>query len=185
MGKLVYGFGINDVDYVVCPTVNGKRVWCPFYQNWHNMIERCYSDKYQVTHATYVDFEVCLEWKYFTSFRSWMITQDWEGKHLDKDLLSNIDLYSPTTCCFVEQWLNNLFTGSSAKRGKYTTGVYWHKRNKKFQAQLNVNGQRRRLGCFATEQEAHRVYLKAKQTYVIEKMKDYPAQGLRKRLSPR
>lgn len=27
--KFVYGWGINDANYVVCPRIDGKIVWCP------------------------------------------------------------------------------------------------------------------------------------------------------------
>ena len=47
--KLVYGWGVNDVDYVVqikeeLPKVNGKRkrktIWvCPYYQKWKSILQ--------------------------------------------------------------------------------------------------------------------------------------------------
>ena len=41
--KLTYGFGVNDAPYQVKPIVNGKRLVCPYYRKWHNMLRRCYS----------------------------------------------------------------------------------------------------------------------------------------------
>ena len=48
--KLVFGWGINDVDYAVHRTevVNGKHkiVWtCPYYRKWVSIIARCFDIK--------------------------------------------------------------------------------------------------------------------------------------------
>ncbi|MCX2693707.1 hypothetical protein OO256_22145 [Pseudomonas sp. DCB_CB] len=90
--KLVYGVGANDADYQVCltETVSGRRrsVWtCPFYKAWTGMLERCYSEKFQIRNPTYQDCSASSDWLAFSSFRAWMSRQDHEGKHLDKDLL--------------------------------------------------------------------------------------------------
>ena len=42
--------------------------------------------------------------------------------------------------------------------GKYKKGVHFNKKNKKFVAQIHLNGKRKHLGCFETEDEAHEVY---------------------------
>lgn len=180
MTRLVFGVGINDADYVVKPTVDGKRVWCPFYRVWHNMLERCYSEKYQQRYPTYTGCSVCPEWESFMCFRSWMVGQDYEDKQLDKDLLlPGNKVYSPETCCFVEGWLNNLFIDHAAKRGKWPIGVCFNKQTKKFQANVRINGKRKHLGYFDNPQEAHAAYLKAKKKYVEEKMKNYSNQRIK------
>ena len=95
--KLVYGVGINDSNYVVrrfetIGYVNGKQkqklIWvCPYYQTWTNMLNRCYSIKYQERNKTYIGCSVSEEWKTFSNFRSWMMTKDmcfcvWNGKYI-------------------------------------------------------------------------------------------------------
>lgn len=175
MSKLVFGFGINDADYVVKPTIDGKRIYCHFYVTWYNMIQRCYSEKFQQSHPTYVGCSVCPEWKSFMAFRSWMEKQDYEGKQLDKDLLSpGNKVYSPETCCFVEQWLNSLFNDHAARRGKWPIGVYWHKQRQKFVAQLNVDGKRKHLGYFDNSTDALTAYQKAKKECIEGLMENYP-----------
>ena len=46
---------------------------------------------------------------------------------------------------------------------KKAKGCTYHKKNKKWMAQISVNKEHKYLGSFATEQEAHIAYLKAKQ----------------------
>ena len=110
--KLVYGVGINDADYDVAINeyytndegVKGeRRIWtCPYYSRWMNMLTRCYSDKFQEGNPTYKGCYVAEEWKTFSNFKEWMVTQEWEGLELDKDILfvGNRE-YGPEKCVFV------------------------------------------------------------------------------------
>lgn len=174
--KLVFGIGINDANYAVYPTIDGKQVMCPFYQTWMNMLIRCYSSKCHKKYPTYADCEVCEEWKTFSNFRRWMVAQDWEGKQLDKDLLGD-KLYSPETCAFVPGWLNSLFTDRGRARGPYPIGV--SKLKNRFRANLTVNGKQKHLGYFDTPGEAHSAYLEAKRGHVHELMANYPDQRVK------
>jgi len=176
---MIYGIGINDADYFVRPIINGERVWCPYYRVWHDMLVRCYSERFHKLQSTYIDCEVCSEWQYFSKFKSWMEIQDWQGKHLDKDLLGE-KLYSPETCCFVPQWLNNLFNDHGRDRGEYPLGVCQDRG--KIKASIKINGKNKHLGYFDTPEapeEAHLVYLKAKKQHVYNLMKDYPDQRVK------
>lgn len=173
--KLVCGVGINDADYVVakCETigyVGGKRtrktVWmCPYYRTWTNMLNRCYYAKYQDKQPTYRDCSVSEEWHTFSNFKRWMEKQDWEGLHLDKDLLiEGNKLYSDKTCVFVSPLVNSFVCDRGAARGEWLIGVYWHKRNGKFVAQCcnPFSGEQEFLGYFACEQDAHQAWSKRK-----------------------
>ncbi len=116
--KLVCGVGINDADYLTYPVIDGERVMCPIYRTWVNMIQRCHSHKCQSKHPTYKGCTTCKEWRLFSNFRAWMLTQDWQGKQLDKDILvKGNKIYSAETCCFVTQEENII--ESSAKRYKF------------------------------------------------------------------
>ena len=178
--KLVYGVGINDADYVVKvnETIgyeNGKQkrrlVWlCPFYGRWVNMLARCYSTSYKQINPTYEGCSVCEEWLRFSNFRAWMEKQDWEGKHLDKDLLNPRNkVYSPEACVFVDERVNIFLTECSAARGEYMIGVYWDKSKDKFRAVCRSAGKSKHLGCFGTEIEAHKAWLafKLKQAKIL------------------
>ena len=172
--KLMYGVGINDADYAVTKyetiIVNGKRkqklVWfCPFYRAWSGMLERCYSIKYQERRPTYVGCSVSEEWKTFSVFKNWMETQDWQDKHLDKDLLfEGNKVYSQETCVFVAGMVNLFTIDCGVARGEWPIGVSWHKRANKFMSQCRnpFTKKQEYLGLFDSEQEAHQVWLKRK-----------------------
>jgi len=171
--QLVYGVGINDLDYQVqikieLPKVDGKRkqkvLWtCPYYHKWKEMLKRCYSPKSLSKRPTYTFCEVCDEWLTASKFRAWMQVQDWEGKHLDKDLLGNGKLYSPSTCLFVDPRVNTFMLDCGAVRGEYPTGVSWRKDINKFTARCNnIISECELLGQFSCPLDAHAAWLKRK-----------------------
>lgn len=161
--KLVRGVGINDADYNV--------VGCPFYKRWSSMLERCYSIKLQERYPTYKDVSVCNEWLTFSNFKSWMEQQDWEGKHLDKDLLvEGNKVYSPEDCVFINNMVNTFVTDCAASRGELPIGVSWHKQTNKYRAQCNnpFTKKREHLGCYDCPQKSHTVWLSRKQELCLE-----------------
>lgn len=173
--KLVYGVGLNDADYVVekreeIGYKHGKRkqklVWiCPYYLAWRNMIERCYSTKLQERYPTYKNCTVSDEWLKFSNFKAWMEKEDWEGKHLDKDLLfEGNKVYSAKTCVFVSGVVNRFTTDSKASRGGLLIGVSWHKGANKFQSNCSnpYTKKLEYLGRFTCEEAAHNAWLKRK-----------------------
>jgi len=162
--KLVCGVGVNDADYAVNTTgSDGKKRRCPYYATWKSMLMRAYSPKYQAKYPTYIGVTVCEDWHSFMVFRAWMETQDWEGKHLDKDIIvPGNKVYSPATCVFVSPQINTLLVDCAAARGKLPVGVHWHKASSKFCALARANGKRRHLGSFATPEAAHRAWRKEK-----------------------
>lgn len=160
---IIYGVGINDANYQVYNKVDGKRVKCPFYQRWANMIKRCYSSVNLIDRPTYKGCSVCDDWLIFSNFKKWMMKQDWENKHLDKDIISKGNkVYSPDTCIFVSGEINSLVNDQPRRRGKYKVGASYCESRGKFQSGCNVNGKRVPLGRFDTEQEAHDVYVSFK-----------------------
>ena len=164
------GVGVNDAWYVVDKLIDGKRVMCPYYSKWSSMIMRCYNKKSLMRRPTYVDVVVCEDWLIFSNFRKWMVSQDWVGCDLDKDVLyPNNKTYSPKTCCFIEPNLNLLLTNNKNKNTPLPTGVHLHKPNGKYIVQIGVGASRVRLGQYNTVDEARTIYVKAK----IENIKSY------------
>lgn len=160
---LVHGVGINDADYSV--TVNAKvsgkkkQLWmCPMYSTWRHVLERCHSEKFLARCPTYAGCTAVSEWMLFSAFRSWMTTQDYEGKQLDKDILvPGNKIYGPDTCVFVSSDLNVFLTENKVTRGEWPVGVCWNKWSGKFQVRCNnpFSGKHENLGYFATQEEAH------------------------------
>ena len=95
--KKVCGVGINDADYLVQPTVNGKKIKCTIYTMWSSMILRCYDPKYSERFITYKNCSVDPIWHSFMNFRQWVLSQpSYIGLDLDKDLLyTDNKIYSP------------------------------------------------------------------------------------------
>ena len=128
--KLVAGVGVNDADYPIVrfgETINGKkkREWvCPFYKTWAAMLNRCYREPIL---KSYKDTTVCEEWYTFSNFKSWMETQDWEGKELDKDLLTDNNHYSPQNCIFILGWLNVYLVGGKPDHPTHLPGISYNK----------------------------------------------------------
>ena len=174
--RLVSGVGINDADYTVKHTINGSLTCCPYYECWRRMFYRSYSQKFHKLCSTYYGCSVHSEWHSFMSFRAWMIKQDWEGKQLDKDIISpGNKVYSPETCCFVPQSLNKLLTDSASNRGNYPAGVYLYKPTGRYQAYMKIEGVKRSLGYYSTPEEASQVYITAKSAHIrdiAEQQKD-------------
>jgi len=163
MRSPVYGIGINDADYMVQPVINGKQERCPYYKVWQLMLMRCYSSKYHLKCPSYMECSTSNEWLYFSNFKRWMKTQDWEGKELDKDVLIPANKeYSSNTCIFVSRQINGLLNNHAAKRGKYPQGVHFHKATGKYMAKCKVNGKSKALGYFSTIREAELRYLNFK-----------------------
>lgn len=160
--KLIYGFGINDADYPVDPRPGGiERDPCKFYVRWHSMIQRCYSETYQNKYPTYKGCSVCPEWKYFSKFKAWMETQDWQDKELDKDLLvKGNKVYSPETCVFISPTLNYFLNDQKSSRGDLPLGVTKVTcKAVRYQARCNYIGKTIYLGSYDTAEEAHLAWL--------------------------
>lgn len=159
--QLVFGVGKNDADYPVTSNIGGKRVMCPFYRRWVNMLKRCYSPCAEMSYNGCV---VCPEWLLFSKFRAWMQEQDWEGKDLDKDFLSGSEkIYSPETCSFISHELNSLLL-SGGNRNGLLVGV--SKRGNRYEAKIRESGKARNLGRFDTQEDAHAAWYSRKRELV-------------------
>ena len=166
--KKVFGVGINDTNYPIHHftyktdgagnLVVDKRIWtCPYYSRWYDMLRRVYSGKFLENRPTYQDCTVCDDWLTFSNFKAWMEQQDWKGKDLDKDFLSETDskIYSPETCYFIDPRLNQFLKDRKNYRGDLMLGV--SKAGDGFQARCSnpFTKEREYLGYFQSEIEAH------------------------------
>lgn len=164
--KPVCGVGRNDAEYPTAAYLGGVMVLCPAYQAWKNMLVRCYSKQYQQKQPTYVRCYVSDVWLSFMQFRQWWLRHYKDGYALDKDLLllGNV-VYSPSTCLYVPQWLNNLTTDSKAARGPLPIGVAYSARcpNNPYKAYCNDGaGRCVSLGNHQTQEAAYTAWLEYK-----------------------
>jgi hypothetical protein len=165
----VQGVGINDADYVIGYIIGGKHITCPFYRKWAGMLNRCYSEKTHKENPTYKDCTVCDEWLTFSTFKSWMIKQDWKGNHLDKDILIQGNrVYSPKACIFVSHKINTLIIPHSKKRKGLSTGVFIRSKGGKFIATCSDGKRVKTVGYYDTDEEARLAYNEFKYTVIKE-----------------
>lgn len=166
----IFGIGINDSETPVEEIyyVDGKkkkRFACPYFAVWYRMMYRCYRQSKSSKHPTYKHCKVDARWHRFSVFRSWMKAQDWQGKHLDKDIISpGNKTYCPEFCAFVEQKINNFVIDSGKARGKYPIGATWNKRYGKFIAACSNQELKKNiyLGAYDTAEEAHQAWKREK-----------------------
>ena len=126
------------------------------YRHWHNM-------HYRVEHGkNYINVNICDDWYVFSNFYKWFEPNYEIGWQLDKDLLSGT-IYSPGTCLFVPNEVNQLFTTFSTSLMK---GVVNNTRG--YQAQIKINGVMIKLGTYPTVQEAHNQYVLARKQRCLE-----------------
>lgn len=140
------------------------------YGVWSQMLQRCYSEKQQIKQPTYVGCFIDKRWHNFQVFAKWFEENYKEGFALDKDILfKGNKIYSPETCCFVPQELNNLIIKNDKRRGKYPLGV--SKNGSGFAARANINGEGINLGYFKTPEKAFEAYKKAKEKEIKDTAK--------------
>ena len=163
MSKLVQGVGLNDKTRPA--KADGKNV--KEYDLWRHMLQRCFSNEYQISQPTYKGCSVSDNFLHYSFFYDWCQEQVGFGKvdvnnrhwQLDKDLLFvGNKTYSETTCVFLPAEINSFFTDCGAIRGDYPVGVSFHKASGKVAARCSVNGKLQHLGLFDTPQEAFAVY---------------------------
>ena len=147
------------------------------YIIWSGILKRCYS--IEGKNVTYKNCEVCEEWHNFQNFAKWYEENYYECNkekmHLDKDILyKGNKIYSPKTCIFVPQRINNLFTKRQNDRGSNKIGVTWHKRDKVYEVNCNnYNGKHKYLGRFKTEEEAYQSYKIYKEKVIKQVADEY------------
>lgn len=158
--RKIYGIGYTGEGRY---NVSINRKYTKHYGVWHNMLTRCYDSKYHERQPTYIDCEVSPEWHNFQVFSKWYYDNFYqieeEAMSLDKDILiKGNKIYSPQTCIFVPQRINNLFTKRDNNRGNLPLGVTYN--NKKYITRCKVNGKLKHLGCYDTPEQAFQVYKK-------------------------
>lgn len=169
-----YGVGINDCGYATqFLKEDGTKYLCPFYQRWRGVLRRIFDKKYIERFPTYTNVKICDDWLRFSNFKFWMEQQDWEGKELDKDILSkDHKIYSPDTCAFILPNTNKFLTNCSFDKIK---GISFLAKRRVYRAKCgNGFGKEIFLGDFNTKDQAYNAWKEhkicvAKELSLLEK----------------
>jgi hypothetical protein len=169
--RLIHGVGVFDVKYSQSGMKN--RAYKLAFMKWRAMIYRCYvrdenSNKYVYN---YDGCTVCDEWLIFSGFLKWIRKFDFEGMHIDKDIIKEGNkVYCPEFCCIVEPSLNYFLTDDRAKRGDQPIGVHLEKETGKFKASCRnpFTKKKETLGRFKDPDSAHKAWRKRKHEIALE-----------------
>lgn len=170
--KLVFGKGINDLNYEVTKyeVIDGKSrvVWeCPYYLDWQSILRRCFDPKFQERRPTYKGCTIHPDWIYASKFVEWVDSQpnkDWRNCQPDKDLLLDGNKhYSPDTVVYISKSLNCFLTDRGKDRGKYMLGVTCNFNSSKtnpYMSRCNdiFKNKSVYLGRFSSEIDAHKAW---------------------------
>ena len=149
------------------------------YNQWDNMLHRCYDPKYQKDKPTYIGCMVHEEWLNFQIFAKWHSENYFniEGQRmcLDKDILfKGNKIYSPETCVIVPERINSLFIKNNATRGSLPIGVYFSEAVNKYQAHCNNgSGKVQLMGNYDTPLEAFVAYKIYKENIIKQVAEEY------------
>ena len=172
--KRYFGFGyLGEGKYKV--SENGKDTKC--YKTWSHMLRRCYDEKFHKRELTYKDCEMSERFLNFQTFGNWdeenYYKIEGEKMCLDKDILvKGNKIYSPETCVYVPQTINNLFTKRQNGRGAEPIGVTYNKRDDEYRVQCNLfniksgKSKRKHLGSYDNPEEAFKTYKQFKEKYI-------------------
>ena len=170
----VYNIGIKGSKYPA--KVEG--IMTKEYDAWHNMLKRCYDNKWKEKHPCYENVICCEEWLLYENFYEWLHNQEnfdrWlngDRWALDKDILvKGNKIYSPKTCCLVPNNINQMFVKTDKKINDLPIGVSRFK--DKFDAYcknpLIRNGHNKYIGRFSTPEKASLAYKLYKENLIKE-----------------
>ena len=143
------------------------------FKTWSGVLQRCYDPLWKDRHKCYEQVKCSEDFLCASNFIKWSKSQigynsvDDYGKPfaLDKDILIKGNTrYSPRTCVFVPQEINNLILSNRKVRGDLPIGVT--KGGDRFKARFSVNNEEVWLGIFKTELEAFQAYKEAKEQHI-------------------
>ena len=129
------------------------------YRCWEGMKARCYNPR-RKEYKNYGGrgITVCIGWLSFKPFEKWAIKNGYkEGLELDR---INVDEgYNPNNCRFVTHSENNLNKRKRIDNKSGFTGICFHKQNKKWGYEIQINKNRIRKYGFETAESAYKAKL--------------------------
>lgn len=133
------------------------------------MMGRCYNPASKILQPTYDNIFVCEDWLCFSIYEGWFDKKSVVGFHVDKDLtVIGCSLYSPQTCSFVPQYINNLINETVNREVGLPTGVSWDSRKEVYRSYCRSYSRYVHLGYFSCPDKAFLSYKKYKEAYIKE-----------------
>lgn len=169
----VYGVGIVGLENI--HDENGK--FLKSYRCWVDMLRRTCSKSFKEQYKygyCYDGVTVCDEWLYYPNFKKFYDNNYYEIEgfrtQLDKDILvKGNKIYSPETCAFVPNVVNNILTYNRTKDNGLPSGVTLTL-NKKYKVSMSTYNydtnktEHKFYGTYDTTEEAYEVYKQAKES---------------------
>lgn len=171
----VYGVGYMGIGEF---TARINDIITPEYDRWTRMLLRCYGE-YEGLSLAYQDCTVDKTWLNFQCFAQWYQDNYYEIPNhkmcLDKDIICKKNkIYSPDTCCFVPEIINDTFIGLNVHKQKsLPIGVKRNSRSNTYRACMKNNGHLIHVGCFNTPEEAFYAYKVAKEVHIKQMADKY------------
>ena len=165
---IMCGIGYHGYEGVDCRSES--------YLRWHDMINRCYNDKFHERNPQYKGCTVCEEWLNYSNFKVWYDRNKIKGMSLDLDkdiLFKGNKEYSPATVVFVPHEINTLFVNCKKNRGDYPVGVHFDEKENKYRAGMSFMGERIRLGRFDSVESAFVRYKEYKEDFIKDIAEQY------------
>lgn len=155
--------GVKNLSKHFSSNDKASRLWAGMIARVKTPNQKCYED-----------VKLCDAWLEFDNFKAWYelnYPKHLELRnikpHLDKDLLSRGEpIYSPDTCLFIPQCVNNFLTNKKRNNASGVTGVCYVKSKDRWRADItdprvqNKSGGRIVIGVFKTKEAAAEAYAK-------------------------
>ena len=146
---------------------------------WSHMNDRCYAP--YVTNEKPSYLECVNHFKDVNSFLDWchdspgfLEVHDNQKWGLDKDILNQGNkIYSPQNCCFVPEFVNNVFLIRNAKRGNFPCGVTQTYKSSTYKARCHTFSGRLEVSGFKTPLSAHMKWAELKAGHTLEVAERY------------
>lgn len=146
------------------------------YLRWHDMLHRCYNEKFHERQPQYRGCTVCTEWLNYCNFKVWYDQNKVRGASLDLDkdiLFKGNKIYSPETVAFVPHEINTLFVNGKKNRGDCPIGVHYDKDKGKYRASMSFMCEQIKLGWFDTAEAAFARYKEYKEDFIKDMAEQY------------